>query len=61
MVLIVIFKYVDALLSIKFNPGLIPQILKYSVNYVKACIISLSLLLLIDVVRMESQSYTYMT
>ena len=41
MVVIVSFKAVDDSLSIKWNPGLIPRIFKYSVNYVKASIIYL--------------------
>ena len=61
MVVIVILKDVDASLSMKWNHGLIPRIFKYSVNYVKACIISLSLILFIAVVGMVLQSYTYMT
>ena len=61
MFVIVILKAVDASLYIKWNPGLITQLFKYSVNSVKACIISLSLLLLIAVVRMELQPYKYMT
>ena len=44
----------------KCNPGLILHLLKYSVNHVKALIISLSLLLFIDVVMMALQSHTYM-
>ena len=59
MDVIIIFKAVDASLSMKLKPGLIPQILKYSVNDVRALIISLSLILFIYVVRMKLQPYTY--
>ena len=58
---IVIFKAVDALLSMKWKPGLITWLLKSSVNDVKALIISLSLLFFVAVVRMALQSYTYIT
>ena len=61
MEVIVIFKVIDASLSMKWKPGLIPQLLKSSVNDVKALIISLSLLFLIAVVRMVLQSYKYIT
>ena len=57
---IFILKSVYASFSMKWKPGLIPSLLKYSVNYVKACIIYLSLLFFIAVVRMELQSYIYM-
>ena len=56
---IVIFKLVDDSLSTKWKPGLIIWLLNYSVNYVKAIIISFSLLLFIYIVRMELQPYTY--
>ena len=58
-VVIFSFKAVDASLSMKWKPGLIPQLLNSSVNDAKALIIYLSLILLIDVVRMELKSYTY--
>ena len=45
----------------KWKPGLIPRLFKSSVNYMKAPIIYLSLLLFISVIRMALQSYTYMT
>ena len=61
MEVIVIFKFVDASLSMKWNPGSIPRLLKSSVNSVKAFIIYLSLLVFIDLVSMELKSYTYMT
>ena len=57
MEFIVIFKAVYASLYMEWKPGLIPQIIKSSVNYVKALIIPLSLLFFIDVVRMKLQSY----
>ena len=60
-VVIVSFKEVDASLSMKWKPGRIPRRFKSSVKDVKALIISLSLLFLIDVVRMELKSYTYIT
>ena len=59
MVIIARFKAVDALLSTKWKPGLIPWLLNYSVNDVKSIIIYLSLLFFIAVVSMELQSYTY--
>ena len=59
MVVIVIFKAVDASLSMKWKPGLISWIFKSSYNYVKALIIYLSLLFFVYVVRMVLQSYTY--
>ena len=55
MVLIVIFKAVDASLSMKYNPGLILMLFKYLVNSVKDRIISLSLLFFTAVVSMEFQ------
>ena len=61
IVVIFSFKVIDASFSIKWKPGWIPRIFKSSVNDVKALIISLSLLLFIDVVRMALQSYTYIT
>ena len=61
MEVIVIFKAVNASLSIKWKPWLIYQIFKSSVNDVKSLIISLSILFFITVVRMVLQSYTYMT
>ena len=61
MVVIFIFKAVDASLSMKWKPGLIPRLFKSSVKSVKARIISLSLLLLIYVVSMKLPTYTYMT
>ena len=61
MVVIVILKAVDPSLSHIWNPGLIPRLFKSSVNYVKVCIISLSLLFLIDFIRMVLKSYTHMT
>ena len=61
MSVIVSFKSVDASLSMKWKPGLIPRIFKSSVNDVKAIIISLSLLLFISVVRMALHLYTYIT
>ena len=60
MVVIVILKAFDASLSMKCNPGLITRILKSSINSLKASIISLSIILFIDVVRMSFQPYTYM-
>ena len=61
MVGIYVFKAIDASLSMKWNPGLILCLFKYSVKSVKYCIISLSLLFFINVVGVEFQSYTYMT
>ena len=61
MVAISRFKALDALLSMKKKPGLVPRLLKSSVNYVKALIISLSPILFIAVVRMALQPYTYIT
>ena len=60
MVVIVTFKYLDALLSMKFNPGLIPQVFKSLVYSVKDRIIPLSFLFFVDVVRTALQSYTHM-
>ena len=60
IVFIAVFNAVDASFSMRFNPGLITWNFKYIVNYVKACIIYLSLLFLISVVRMALKSYTYM-
>ena len=61
MEVIVVFKAVDASLSMIWKPGVIPQNFISSVNYVKARIISLSLLFFIAVFSMALQSYTYMT
>ena len=61
MFFIVVIKAADALLSIKWNPELIPRILKSLGNSVKARIISLSLLFFISVVSIVLQSYTYVT
>ena len=61
MIVIASFKVVDSSLSMIWKHGLIPRPCKSSVNDVKALIISLSLLFLIDVVRMKLQSYTYIT
>ena len=61
MEFIVVFKAVDASLSIECKPGLIPQNFKSSVNDVKDLIILLSLIFFIAVVRMVLQSYTYIT
>ena len=61
MEVIVVFKAVDASLSMKCKPGLIRCIFKSSVKSVKACSISLSLIFLIAVVSMVLQSYTHMT
>ena len=61
MEVIVIFKAVDDLLSMKWKPGLITRIYKSSVNDVKSIIISLSLLLFNAVVSIALQSCTYMT
>ena len=58
MVIIVIFKAVDASFSMRWKHGLIPRLFKSSVNDVKAFIVSLSLLFFIAVVRMALQSYT---
>ena len=54
------FKDVDASLYMKWNPGLIPRLFKSSVNSVKDCIISLSLLFFTAVVRMSLKPYTFM-
>ena len=59
VVIISIFKYVDDSLSMKWNPGLIPRILKSVVNSVKACIIYLLLLVSIAVFRVALKYYTY--
>ena len=59
MVAMAIFNASDDSLSMKWNPGFIPRVFKYVVNFVKACIISLSLLVFIAVVIMTLQSYTY--
>ena len=61
IVFVVGFKAVDALLFMKSKPGFITWIFKSSVNYVKDFIISSSLPLFIDLVRMELNSYTYIT
>ena len=61
MFVIVSFKAVDFSLSMKWKAGWIHRLFKSSFNGVKAFIISLSLLLFIDVVRMALQSYTYIT
>ena len=58
---IVIFKDVDASLFMKWKPRLILRLFNSYVKSLKACIIYLSLTLFIAVVRMELQSYTYMT
>ena len=58
MEVIVIFKYVDASLSIKWKIGLIIRLFNHSVKSVKARIISLSLIFFIAVVRMALQPYT---
>ena len=58
---IVSFKAVYALLSMQWKPGWIPRLFKYLVKDVKDLIISLSLLFFITVVRMELQSYKYIT
>ena len=60
MVVFAIFKYVGASLYMKWNRELIPRIFEYSVNSVKNCIISLSIILFVAVVRMALESYTYM-
>ena len=60
MVVIAIFKVVDASLSMKWNPGLIPRIFKDSINYVQTHIITMSLLSLMSVVWISLQLYTYM-
>ena len=51
MVVMAILKAIDDSLSIIWNPELIPRILNSVVNYVKDCIIQLSLLFFIAVVR----------
>ena len=56
-----IFNAVDASFSMKWNPGLILRLFKSVVNYVKACIISLSIIIFVIVFRMVLQSYTYIT
>ena len=56
MEFIVIYKALYDSLPIKVKPGLIPLIFKSSVNYVKALIVSLSLLLFVVLVRMVLQS-----
>ena len=61
MVVIVSFNAVDALLSMKWKPGMIPRLFKSSVNYVKSLIVSLSIQFFIYVVSMVLQSYTYIT
>ena len=61
MVVIVSFEAVDAYLSMKWITGWIPWIFKSSVKDVKYLIIYLSLLLFITVVKMELQSYTYIS
>ena len=61
MVIIVVFKYVDASLSMKWNPGIILRLFKCPVNSVKARIIYLSLIFFVAVFRMALQSYTCMT
>ena len=57
MVVIIVFKAVDAVLSMEWKPGWIPGIFKSSVKDVKALITYSSLLLLIAAVRMALQSY----
>ena len=54
---IFLFNSAGALLSMKWNPGLILRIFNSLIDAVKACIIYLSLLFLISVVRMELQYY----
>ena len=61
MVVIVIFKAVDASISMKWKPGLIPRLFKSSGNYVKACIVSFSLLFFVDVFWVVLRAYIYMT
>ena len=61
MVSVVIFKAVDALLPMKWKPGWVTRIFKSSFKDVKYLIISLSLIFFVAVVRMVSQSYTYLT
>ena len=61
MVVIVILKGVDAALAIKWDSGFIPRVFKTSINSMKALIISFSLLFFVAVVRVELQSYTYIT
>ena len=61
MVIFFSFKALDSSLFMKWKSGLIPRIFKSSVNYVKALVISLLLLLFIAVVSMVLQSYTYIT
>ena len=56
MEVIFIFKLIDTSLSMKWKPGLIPQIFKYSVIDVKDLIIYLSLLLFVAIFRMALQS-----
>ena len=58
MVVIVIFKAVDASLSMNWDPGSTPWFLNYPVNYVKDHLISLSLPFFIAVVWRALQSYT---
>ena len=60
-VVIAVFKAADAPLSRKWNPGLVLRLFKSVVNYVKACIISLSILLFVSIVGVALQSYAYMT
>ena len=55
------FKAVDVSLSINCNPELIPCIFNYSVNYVKARTIYLSLLFFVAVVRGALQAYTHIS
>ena len=55
------FNDVDASLSMKWNLGLIPGLLKSVVNYLKQCIIYLLLIFFIAVFRMELKSYKYIT
>ena len=61
MEFIVILKALYYSLSMKCKPGLITRIFKSSVNDVKSLIVSFSLLLFVAVVRMELQSYKYIT
>ena len=56
---IVIFKAVDASLSIKWKTGLIPRIFKFSFKPVKDRIISFPLLYFIAVFSIALQSYKY--
>ena len=61
MVVVAIFTAFNTLLSMIWNPGLIPRIFNNVVNDLKACIIYLSLLFFVSVVIMVLQPYTYIT